>query len=99
MSCVNSTCCDCNGCEQPISSSGPAVDVANCATVGTCDTINALVTKGGNAIFATKQKQQQLAVRAQTQIAVSQIHAITVVAIAVIVIVLFSWIGKARMRG
>ena len=92
MSCVNSSCCCCHGCAQPVSSSQPAVDAASCTTVGTNDTINALIAQGGktiNAIFQQKAAQQQLAVKAQTQIATSQVNAFALVAIAVIVIVGF----------
>jgi hypothetical protein len=99
MSCVNSSCCDCQGSCQPVSSSQPAICAANCATVGTGDTINSLITNGSQtltAVLAGKQKQQQLAVKAQTQIAQSQIHAVALVAIAVIAILGFLFFGRMR---
>jgi len=97
MACVNSSCCCCQGSCQPVSASGPAICAANDATVGTNDTINALVVNGShtlNAILAGKQRQQQLAVKAQTQIAQSQIHAVALVAIAVIAIIAFIAFGR-----
>lgn len=100
MSCVNSSCCDCNGCCQPISSSQSAIDAAHCGTTGTNDTINGLIAQGGgiiNTIFRQKGKQQQLAVRAQTQIATSQVHAIALVVVAVIALVgFFAFAGFFR---
>jgi hypothetical protein len=99
MSCVNSSCCCCQGSDHPVSASGPAVCAANDATVGTGDTINSLISHGSadlNAIFLGKQKQQQLAVKAQTQISTSMIHAVALVAIAVIAIAGFFWFGMKK---
>ncbi len=99
MSCVNSSCCCCQGSGEPVSASGPAVCAANDATVGTNDTINALIVNGSHTlsgIFSGKQKQQQLAVKAQTQIAQSRIHAVALVFIAIAAIVGFIWFGRMK---
>ncbi len=97
MSCVNSSCCCCQGSCQPVSASGAAVCAANDATVGTIDTINSLIVNGSNtlnAVLAGKQRQQQLAVKAQTQIAESKIHAVALVMIAIIAVVGFLVFGR-----
>jgi len=99
MSCVNSSCCCSQGSGHPVSSSGPAICAANCATVGTGDTINALIVNGEktlSAIFAQKEQQQQLAVKAQTQIATSQIHAVALVFIAIAAIIGFFLFGRMK---
>lgn len=96
MSCVNSSCCCCHGSCQPVSSSGAAVCAANCATVGTNDTINSLITNGTGvltAVVKAKQSQGQLAVKAQTQIAQSSIHAVVLVIIAIVAVVGFVKVG------
>lgn len=99
MSCVDSSCCDCQGSCQPVSSSGAAICAAHSATVGTCDTINALISNGTSALTAIvkgEQQQKQLAVKAQTQIAQSSIQAVTLVVIAIAAIVGFLYFGSRK---
>ena len=97
MSCQNSSCCCEHGNCQPVTTSGAAVCAANDATVGTCDTINSLITNGSQtltAVLKQKGQQQQLAVKAQTQIAQSSIHAVALVAISIAAIVGFIYFGR-----
>lgn len=99
MSCVNSSCCCCQGSDHPVTASGPAICTANCATVGTNDTINSLISHGSqtlNAIFLQRDKQQQLAVRAQTQISQSMIHAVALVFIAIAALAGFWYFGRSK---
>lgn len=99
MSCVNSSCCCCHGCKQPVASSGSAVDAATCATTGTNDTANALITQGGSIIGTVVKEvgaSQQLAVKAQTQVATTSIQATTLVIIVIAAIIAFYLAAKNR---
>jgi len=99
MSCQNSSCCCDHGSCEPVSASGAAVCAASDATVGTCDTINSLIVNGSHTLTAAlnaKQKQEALAVRAQTQIAQSSIHAVTLVVIAIVAILGFLYFGRRK---
>lgn len=97
MSCVNSSCCCCHGSCQPVSASQKAVCAANCATVGTNDTINALITNGSHVLTAVAgdvTSAKKTAVNAQTQIATSSIYAGALVIIGILAIVGFLYFGK-----
>lgn len=97
MSCQNSSCCCDHGSCQPVSASGKAVCSASDATVGTNDTINALIVNGSNALTAVDNNLTELkktAVNAQTQIATSSIYATALVIIGILAIVGFLWFGR-----
>jgi hypothetical protein len=97
------TCCQlycCHG--QPVVTSGPAVCAAECATVGTPDTINALISGGFgalNAFLGRKCQQASLAktaVRAQAQVATAKSAMWMWIGIAALAIVAF--IGFSKMK-
>lgn len=102
MSCVNSSCCCCQGCAEPVSASGSAIDAATCATTGTNDTANALIAQAGSVIgTVVKQvgQSQRLGVKAQTQIATTATHSVTLIILGIAAIIAFVYFGGKRING
>jgi hypothetical protein len=97
--CGFSVCCCWNG-TQPVSSSGAAVNAAQCATVGSGCTINALIgagTKALCAVLAAKTKVAVTAVKAQARVATgasSMVIWIVVGVIAVLAVIFYSQMKK-----
>jgi hypothetical protein len=97
MSCVNSSCCCCHGSCHPVSTSQKAICAAHCATVGTNDTINALIVNGSHvltAIGCDVTQAKKTAVNAQTQIAQSTIYAGALLVLGILAVVAFLWAGR-----
>lgn len=96
------TCCQLNCCAgQPVTSSGLAICAAECATVGTPDTINGLVSSGFGALTAILTRKQQAsvaktAVKAQAQVATAQSSMWTWIGIAVVAVIAFIVFAKAK---
>lgn len=95
-SCV---CCCCVGSCQPVTSSGPAIEAADCVTTGTNDTINALIGAGTgalNTIFGAKQQEKASAVKAQVQLAQSKNSMVMWIAIALIAVLGFGFFSRVK---
>ena len=96
------TCCQLNcSAGQPVTSSGLAICSAECATVGTPDTINGIVSSGFGALTAILNRRQQTqvaktAVKAQAQVATAQSSMWTWALIALVAVIAF--VGFARMK-
>lgn len=85
---------------QPVSSSGAAIDAANCATVGSSCTINALIgagLKGLCAVLSSKTQVAVTSVKAQARVATAASRTviwIIVGVIAVLAVVFYSQMKK-----
>lgn len=93
------SCCCCFGSCQPVNTSGPAIDAADCVTTGTSDTINGLVAAGVgalNTIFGQKSQQQATAVKAQVQLQQSKNSMVMWIAIALIAVVGFGFFARVK---
>lgn len=96
------TCCQLNCFSgQPVVTSGQAVCAAECATVGTPDTINSIVSAGFGSLNAFFNRKAQTclaktAVKAQAQVATAKSSMWAWVAIAAIAI--FAFVGFAKMK-
>lgn len=94
------TCCTYNcSMGQPVTTSGPAVCAAECATIGTPDTISALVSSGLCALTAAvasckPKAPAKTAVKAQAQAGSTTNSTITWVLIGLAALAAFFLLGK-----
>jgi hypothetical protein len=97
--CGMTICCCWNG-TQPVSSSCAAIQAAQCATVGSCSTVNALIgagTKALCAVLTNKTKVAVTSVKAQARVATAASKTaiwIIVGVIAVLAVVFYSQMKK-----